>query len=179
MSDGLWNSGQSLETIRQQDLSRHRLLVVSVGQDLTTQWPPSAASGLASLDPNTIAAGTVNAADNRGFEGGPHFIMSPVTPDGAHTFGFEMCLFTTYVASPALPGAGGYDVTPWVLLSNTMNPTSYTTPIWAAMETTSINPNELWHTFDVNACPIRFQIENLAVDPTTANLDVAIAFSEI
>lgn len=180
MSNGIWNGTAAGETLLQSKLTRHRLLVVSVGTDIGLPWSAEASSGFASLDPNTISPDTHNPLSDRGPEGGPHFVMSGETPDESHTYGFEFSLFTKGLNFGADPGAGGYTVTVWVLISNTQDPMGAVTPVWAAMApNTGVAVNEMWHSFDVNAEAIRFQIGNLAVDPATANLDVGIAFAEL
>lgn len=178
MSNGLWTGGDSSETLEQAKLTRHRLLLVSPGSDISVGWPSDCASGFASLDPNTISPGTVNPITDRGVEGGPHFVMSGETPDESHTYGFEFCILNS--VTDAVPGEAGYDVTIWVLISNTMDPSGFNTPEWAALQTqTGVGINELWHSFDVNAEGMRFQFENLESDPTTNNLTIGIAFAEL
>jgi hypothetical protein len=182
MSNGIWSASENAEKLQQSDLVRHRLLVVSTGSNIALPWPADAASGFASLDPNTIGPGTHNPSSDRGPEGGPHFVMSGETPDESHTYGFEFCLMNTsnFLSTPALPGVGGYTVTIWVLISNTQDPYGADTPEWAAMLTqTGVNARELWHSFDVNAEAVRFQIANLANDPTVNNESIAIAFAEL
>lgn len=174
--------------MRQSKLVRHRLLIVSPGTDISLGWPGECASGFASLDPNTIAPGTTNPISPRGNEGGPHFVMSGETPDESHSYGFEFTLFTRGLGSPANPATGdGYDVTIWVLISNTQQPGGIATPIWAAMASNlvastppnGINVDQLWHSFDVNAEAVRFQFGNLIDDPATVNNSIGIAFSEL
>lgn len=180
MSNGLWVGGLAAEKLQQSQLVRHRLLIVSVGTDVSQPWPLEAASGFASLDPNTISPDTHNPNSDRGVEGGPHFVMSGETPDESHTYGFEFALFTRGVTNPADPDTGGYTVTVWVLISNTQDPYGFQTPVWAAMQAqTGIQVNQLYHSFDVNAEAVRFQIDNLVVDPATSNLSIGIAFAEL
>lgn len=179
MSNGLWSGGASAEKVQQNDFVRHRLLIVSPGF-FAGPWPVEAASGLASLDPNTISPGTVNTFSNRGVEGGPHFIMSGETPDESHTYGFEFCLFSTAQLAFATPAVGDFTVTIWVLITNTQDPSGFNTPTWAAMAPqTGVAVDQLWHTFDVNAEAVRFQFGNLATDPATINQSVGIAFAEL
>lgn len=182
MSDGIWNGGPAQEKLRQGKLSRERNLIVNCGTRLNVAWQPQDASGLASLDPNSINPGTVNTAtnSNRGNEGGPHFIMSGETPDVSHTYGFEFCLYNQDITAPALPGTGGYTVTVWALMSISENPISLVTPIWASLLTqTGVNARELWHSFDINARAIRFQFGNLALDPTANSRSIGILFNEL
>lgn len=187
MSNGIWTGSASGELLRQSKLIRHRLLIVSPGTDVASPWPGECASGFASLDPNTIAPGTVNPNSDRGGpEGGPHFVMSGETPDESHTYGFEFTLFTRGLGNPANPATGdGYDVTIWVLISNTQQPGGTATPIWTAMASNlvadgnGINADQLWHSFDVNAEAVRFQFGNLIDDPSTVNESIGIAFSEL
>lgn len=180
MSGGIWTGNAAAEKIQQPKFVRHRLLIVSTGSDMTNPWPSEAASGLASLDPNNVSPGTVNSFSDRGNEGGPHFVMSGETPDESHTYGFEFCLFTKGVNHIASPGVGGYTVTVWVLITNTQDPYAFGTPVWAAMApNTGVLINEMWHSFDVNAEAVRFQVGNLELDPTANNLDIGIAFAEL
>lgn len=182
MSDGLWAGSESSESVRQGRLTRHRLLVVSPGQVLSTSWGTQAQSGLASLDPNSIVPGTHNTAVDKGPEGGPHFVMSGDTPDESHAYGFEFALFTDGLNAPALPGTGGYTVTVWELVAATQDPgaTSGSPPVWIAFQQqTGVNAREAWHSFDCNATMLRFQVTNLADNPVTNNKQIAIAFVEL
>jgi hypothetical protein len=181
MSNGIWTATETAEKINQPQFVRHRLLFVSTGSNVALAWPADAASGFASLNPNLIGPGTnTNPISPRGFEGGPHFVMSGETSDESHTYGFEFALFTDNLIAPALPAVGGYTVTIWVLISSTQDPYGANAPVWAAMATnTGVNAKELWHTFDVNAEAVRFQITNLANDPTLVNETIGIAFAEL
>lgn len=153
MSDGLWNSGIRQEQIGQSGLSRHRLLRVH------TLTPGNAgdASTYASVSPETL---TGSADPN----GGPHFILSPETPDGRPTLGFEWFLFINGipVAEQAVPAAAGFSVTIWVLVANTQAADgNFFGPVWASFATqTGVQFNQLSRSFDVNATAIRFQIAN-------------------
>lgn len=179
MSNGIWTAGDSAEKITQSKFVRHRLLVVSPGF-AAAPYPADVASGLAALAPDTISPATVNAFTPRGNEGGPHFVMSGETPDESHTYGFEFCLFTDSMPTPALPGVGDYTVTVWVLISNTMDPNGFNTPVWAAMATnTGVAAHQLWHSFDVNAEAVRFQVTNFINDPAVVNESLGIAFAEL
>lgn len=178
--DGLWSGTAAGENLRQAQLTRHRLLIVSPGTDVTAPWPDEAASGFASLDPNTIPVNTVNPFSDRGPEGGPHFVMSGETPDESHSYGFEFILFSANQPTPAEPDTGGYEVTIWVLVANTQDPNGFVTPVWGSFLTVAgVGLNEHWHSFDVNATCLRFQFGNLASDPATFNGTVGIAFSEL
>jgi hypothetical protein len=178
--DGIWSGTQGGENLRQAQLTRHRLLIVSPGVDLTAPWPIEAASGLASEDPNTIPTGTHNPTSDRGPEGGPHFVMGGETPDESHTYGFEFVLFINDQGTPALADVGGYDVTIWVEVANTQDPLGTNVPVWGAFLTaTGVAINQVWHSFDVNATCIRFQFGNLLEDPITFNGSIGIAFAEL
>lgn len=184
--DGIYNGGQAAEALQQAALTRHRILTVNCGTDLTAGWNSYDASGMASADPNLIAAGSVNAVTPRGIEGGPHFILGKDTPDGSKTYGFEFCVFLdgiTTAGERATAGVGGYDVTVWVLIANTQSPkpaSSSSIPVWASFLTlTGVSVQELYHTFDVNATAIRFQFGNLADDPTLNNDSIQIALAEL
>lgn len=164
MSDGLWNARGSganasgVESIRQASLSRHKLLTVCLST-VGTKGPLDSSS-YASVNPNTILSNTNN-------EGGPHFILSPETPCGTKTVGFEWTLFASglfSVETAATPGVGGFTVTIWELIANTQIGDISFMPIWASFEPkTTVGLQELYHSFDVNASAIRFQVEN-AVD---------------
>ncbi len=183
MSRGIWEGSTSIEDLDQSRLTRHDILCVSLGQNLAAGWG-AASSGLASLDPNSIVPKTHNAVTDRGPEGGPHFVMSGDTPDQAHTFGFEFALFTDGLSagSASAPGVGGYTVTVWALISNTFfaSASTPTTPVWAQFLTrTGVGVRQLWHSFDVNATCIRFQITNAAENVVTTNKLINIAFAEL
>lgn len=182
MADGIWSGTPAGENPQQAGLTRHRILRVDTGTDLTVAWRDGDSSGLASLDPNTIPANTHNVVTDRGPEGGPHFVMSKDTPDGSHSYGFEFVLFLEGIIAgqQAAAGVGGYTVTPWVLIANTQSIRGTFTPVWAAFAAqTGVNVREIYHTFDINATMIRFQIGNLALDPTANNRSINIAFAEL
>lgn len=161
-------------------LTRHRLLVVSIGNNILANWPDECASGMAGLDPNTIAPNTHNTITDKGPEGGPHFVMSGETPDGVHTYGFEFVLWDDNLLNAAIADAGGFDVTIWVLVGNTQDPYGFNTPVWGSFATLSgVNYNEIYHSFDVNATAIRFQITNGTNDPDMVNNSIGIAFAEL
>jgi len=181
MSDGIWSGTPAGENPQQAGLTRHRILRVDVGSDLTTAWNEGDSSGLAGLDPNTIPANTHNIITDRGPEGGPHFVMSKDTPDGSHSYGFEFVIFLEGITVPqqAIADVGGYSITTWVLVANTQSIRGTFTPVWAAFETrTGVNVREVYHTFDVNATMVRFQVENVAAGDTT-QLSVNFAFAEL
>lgn len=182
--DGLYHGSGSTEALQQAALTRHRILRVNCGQDLTAGWNDGDASGMASMDPNAIPLGSTNAVTPKGIEGGPHFILGGETPDGSHTYGFEWCVFTNGIAGGdlAAPDSGGYEVTVWVLIANTQCPQGGLNPIpvWASFLTlTGVDRRELYHSFDVNATCIRFQFGNLALDPTTNNRSLIMALAEL
>lgn len=182
--DGLYHGTSAAESLQQAALTRHRLLQVNCGSRTNVAWNTSDASGLASLDPNAIAAGTVNTASNRGIEGGPHFILGGETPDGSKTYGFEWCVFTNGITAGELaaPAVAGYSVTVWVLISNTQAVNGLATPVWASFLTlTGVGRRELYHTFDVNATAIRFQFApaGLLLDPTLNSRSLIIALAEL
>lgn len=182
--DGLYHGTGSSEALQQAALTRHRLLTVNCGSRTNVAWNTCDASGMASLDPNAITAGTRNSASPRGVEGGPHFILGKDTPDGAKTFGFEWCVFTNglQAAELAAPAVAGYSVTVWALISNTQSVNGLAVPVWASFLTlTGVGVRELYHTFDVNATAIRFQFgaAGLLLDPTTNSRSLVIALAEL
>ncbi len=163
MSDGLWNSGLGRESTQQAELSRHRLLRINLSATLF----PGDASGLGQQSPNASTE-----------DMGPHFVLSAVTPDNSHCYGFEFCLFavgptSTFATAP-------FEVTIWALIGTSViqNSVGSGLPVWAAMATATVGYNELFHSFDVNACAIRFQIEDSAEDQA-ASRSVIIALSEL
>lgn len=137
---------------------------------------PRDASSHASMDPNVMV----------GFapEGGPHFILSPETPDGSKTYGFEFAIVTTQampLAQAADPLPGGFTLTWWEMIGTTQEPESTFPPIWASfLPQTGVNVNELYHSFDVNATALRLQITNVTpVGPGGPGGSVLIMFSEL
>lgn len=165
--DGQWNAGPAVEATTQAELSRHRLLRVN----LSFNKEPGDASNNAQEDPNGIGPGNDN-------DGGPHFILSSVTPDNSHCYGFEFVLFTQGITPAA---TAPFTVTVWELIGNTQlaDPAVATVPIWAALlPVTPVGINELWHTFDVNACAIRFQIVDEDEDQN-ASRSVVIGLAEL
>jgi len=188
MSDGKW-SGQGASEVLIQPLSRHRILSVELGANYFV--PPSSAddevsSFYAAEAPNDFSVfspGSVAQAS-----GGPHFVMSPETPDNAKTLGLEWALFLgdlkSYTSSntqSAYPDAGGFSVTIWCLIANSMQPDGYSTPLWAAMlPETGVEFDQLYHSFDINVHAIRFQITNASSPSRGANTGIImIAMCEL
>lgn len=175
MSDGLWTGAGNSEPTQQADFIRHRLLCVNVS-NIGFQNPVDASS-YASVDPNAMFT-ALNWAPP---QGGPHFIMSPEAPDSSKSYGFEFSLIVNIVpAIQALtPLAGGLTVTWWELLGNTQTTDGLFIPAWASFAPrTGVNFNELYHSFDVNACALRLQITNVT-QPVVDGGSVIIAFSEL
>lgn len=178
MPDGLWNVGandiastqQGMESIRRAGFVRHRLLQVNLSNAGTLFTGD--ASSWASQDPNTLV--------NLNQEGGPHFDFSPETPDGSHTFGFEWTLFNNGIQTPAVPDATGFIVTIWELIGNAQSGSTISSPIWASfLPRTNVNYRELYHSFDVNATAIRFQITNVSGVGPGLESSIGIAFAEL
>jgi hypothetical protein len=174
MADGLFGAQKKSSSFAQAALTRHRLLTVNTssfgainGRDASTY---------ASVDPNDpnnlIPAGSS--------EGGEHFQMSPETSDGRPTLGFEFCLFTKGMdpitqGPVAVAAPGGFQVTVWAMIGNTMLSDGSQLPVWASFQTlTGVQLNQLYHSFDVNTTVLRFQFGNIAVDGS-----IAIAFAEL
>ncbi len=179
MPDGIWSAGVGTEILSQGKLTRHRLLTVNCGIDLTQGWNEGDASGFASANPNGIFP-LPNPITDRGLEGGPHFIMSGETPDASHSYGFEFVLFLDGITAgnQAVAAAGGYTVTVWELISTVQRPGL--PPPWASFKTmTGVGAYEAWHSFDCNATALRFQITNLASNPVNNNKSIHIAFVEL
>lgn len=169
--DGLWNNEVGVEGTNQGELSKHRLLRVNLSTNGLTN-PGDASSG-AALNPNTTASTELV---------GPHFHMSPVTPDNRPTLGFEFALLvgglglTERMTFPA----GGVNVTIWSLIGHLASGDGgIGNRGWVSFATLSgVQAAQLFHSFDINAGCIRFQISGTA-DDTLATNSVLIAFSEL
>lgn len=160
MADGLFDFNRA-EQIQQANIAREKVIVVSTSDDT---YEGAANSAYASVDPNNTAQGIPDQL-------GPHFVLSGRTSDGSpHTYGFAVVFFTVGLntAGPvAAPPEEGFDVTVWVLQSNLQIPglPPDQRQIWASLGTVSgVQMFERWHTFDVNACAVRFQIEGMDTD---------------
>jgi hypothetical protein len=169
--DGLYRGKGKSEPIQQAQLTRHRLLTVNTNPAGTLF--PRDASGYASVDPNS---GLIPVASQ---EGGPHFVLSPQTTDGRPTLGFEFCLLTTGMSLVdgliAVAAPGGFDVTVWAMIGSTQLSDGSAVPAWSSFSTlTGVGLNELFHSFDVNTCVLRFQIGNIATFGS-----ITIAFAEL
>lgn len=171
--DGLFSGKKKSEPIAQAALTRHRLLCVNTSA--TGVLNDRDQSSYASLDPND----PLGLIPDDGPEGGPHFTMSPETPDGRPALGFEFCLWQKgmdiSLGPLAVAAPGGFDVTVWAMIGNTQLSDGSMTPVWASFATlTGVGLNELYHSFDVNCTVLRFQFGNIAVSGS-----IAIAFSEL
>jgi len=169
--DGLWSGVGQNEVLRQQDLTRHRLLRFNTSAIGFTS--PEDASSHGSVDPNLLVAPA----------GGPHFIMSPEAPSGQPTLGFEFCFCDPAQlgmpgAERAVPVAAGFDVVLWVLISNTFSANgSAGVPIWASFQTlVGVQVNQLFRSFDIDASCIRFQIVPASIAIAGS---LIIAFAEL
>lgn len=174
--DGLWTAGEAQHPIRQAALTRHRFLFFNLDPAgaLTATWDASSYGSVAPMD---IPAGTRTAV---GLEGGPHFIMSPETPDGRPTLGFEWALVGPDAWPVAAPLGGGFTVTIWVLAFNTMDPIGGLVPQWLAFEPiTGVEYNQLYHSFDTNVAGLRWQIENYEPGPGLGGTSVGLLFAEL
>lgn len=160
--DGIWNFGITSEQVQQAQLTRHRLLTVNTGSSVNSQD----ASAYARFNPNFIVPNTRATNVDKGPEGGPHFVMSGTTPDDKPTYGFEFMLANDLINAPASFLPGGITLTIWCLILNTQFSDGFADPgEWAALQTiTGVQPNELYHTFDVNTECIRFQFGNIDSD---------------
>jgi hypothetical protein len=160
MSDGIWNAGQNKEKTIQVRKDGHRALRVNLSS--TGLENPGDASTYASVDPNS-GPGTPS------LDMGPHFILSPETPDESHTYGFEFVLVTSVFPAAeriTIPG-GGLTVTIWELIGNSLvaDTAAPINPTWAKFDPlTGVQEFELYHSFDVNACALRFQISGSSDD---------------
>jgi hypothetical protein len=173
--DGLWNAGIFNEQTKQQQLSRHRLLRINLST--TGLILPGDASSYGGLSPVDVSGAPLTAA----FLGtGPHFVLSQETPDGSHTYGMEFCISTIETIPIANRATPPYTVTVWALVGTSVirSATGSFSPIWAALAPVTVANNELFHTFDINASAIRFQIVDARADQTTAK-SVLIAMSEL
>jgi hypothetical protein len=102
-----------------------------------------------------VSSAAVAAAPTDGQAGtAPQLVLSPKSPaSGLPTMGFQIMLKAP-TASPATAGVGGFSVTPWV-----RDPISFR---WASGTASSIEYSQLFQTFDVDACELYFQIENVS-----------------
>lgn len=187
MSDGKWNGAQTSEILRQ-DLTRHRLLSVYLGNTAPALVGPDptilVSSYFACLSPNNPGFGPTQPGY---LYGGPHFVMSNETPDQAHTFGVQLALLNGAInlgvaaGDLATPLAGNFTLTLWCLISTTEFSNGQGIPIWASLNPVAgVQFNELYHSFDINATAIRVQIENGTSANNGVNSGViAIAMSEL
>lgn len=167
-ADGLWPGGRALDIFQQGGMIRERVLTVYTGVAPPLGVFDFPASGHAKESPMAPPAG-VGPPDM-----GPHFVMSPETTDGRPALGFQFALLNSHIFAGvrATPGAGGFSVTPWILVANAMTVQS---PEWVAMATIAgVGVNQLFSSFDINASAVRFQIGNVAVDGA-----VQIMFAEL
>jgi hypothetical protein len=173
--DGLWNAASSQEPTRQAGLVRHRILTFNL--DPGGALNDFDASSYGSVDPNSITP----TSSSRGLEGGPHFVLSPQSPDGRPTLGFEWALTNLGLSGfAATPGEDGFTVTIWVMLGVSMSPDGTDRPDWAAFEPiTGVDYRQMYHSFDTNASVIRFQISNYAEPVEPNENSVGIAFAEL
>lgn len=180
MSDGRFNQGNA-EQFKQSGITRERSLVVTTGATIPiinvgSNTTFAAASRYASVSPNDTTLGVAEDL-------GPHFVMSAITPDGSHPYGFKFCLSdkglldTAAVALPGTDGVPAFTVTAWILIGNLQIPNlpaAYRQQ-WASLQqAVDVRYLEWWDTFDVNACAVRFQIGNIATDGL-----LNIVFSEL
>lgn len=172
MSEGLWNAGSvALEGFAQARLTRWRSLRINL--DPAGALSAGDASSYGSVAPSSLAP----VSDDRGLEGGPHFVLSGESPDGRPTLGFEWCLlFHNANGDSCLFQGDGFTVTIWQLIDATMTPDGRTQPQWAAFEPLAdVGFRELYHSFDVNACALRFQIENYVDTPGATSISIYLA----
>lgn len=177
MSDGLFTGQGRQEQLQQAELIRHRFLTINISAE---GWMNSRdSSSYASVDPNLLNLAVGYAPP----QGGPHFVMSPRTPDDSKSYGFEFALSRLGISAPdqAIPLAGGYTVTWWELLGTSFDPAGVFQPIWASFASrTGVNDNELYHTFDVNATALRIQITNVTAVPAAGfGGSIMVFFSEL
>lgn len=147
MSDGRF-VGAQFQGLQQAGLSRERYLVVNTGAVKTSDD----ASAHAAQDPTDKAL--CPNPDNA-----PHFILSPETPDGRPTLGFEFFL-AGLVGVAAVAGVAGFTVTIWKLAVNLQlgNPATFG-PLYSSFTPkTGVGFKEQYHSFDCNAAALRFQI---------------------
>lgn len=158
MADGLWTGVGATEVLRQTKLTRHRLLAVNTSAAGVRAADGSDASSFASVNPNVGPPGITLP------DGGPHFVMSPQTPSGLPTAGFEwgICDSAVIHQDPAIRAqfaAGGVDVTCWVLIESTFMVNGGDNPQWASFQTLpGVQPSQLFRSFDIDAGCLRFQI---------------------
>lgn len=168
--DGLFNAATAQkESTVQSSISKHRILRFNLS---TTGLKNAAdASSYGASDPTGL---TPNALP----EGGPHFILSPTTPDNSHTYGFEVA-FSIAGIDPDQAAATTLTITPWILIGTGAQGVGAGRAFWAAMATiTGASVDELYHSFDVNASAIRFQVDDGNVETGTSR-SIICAFCEL
>jgi hypothetical protein len=172
--DGLVNTQSGpFQEYRQSRIMREKWLRVNTGT--VPPFDPGDASGFASADPTTLIAPN----------NGPHFILSPETPDGRPTLGFAFTFvqnaasflpFST--ANVPNPGTASFTVTVWRLLGNLQFPQPQNVanllPYTAFAPLTGVLYNQEFVTFDVNPCAIRFQIEPVGVGAVNGSVVIAV-----
>lgn len=83
----------------------------------------------------------------------PDFVLGPFTVSKMATTGFLLQL-SEPTTTPAVAGAGGFTVTVWLRDPATGN--------WSAFDDISIDYQELFVTYDIDAAEIWFQVENVS-----------------
>ena len=151
MPDGLYPTNTCLEPLHNAETMRERMIVVNTNAPTARD-----VSGFANFAPGPFQGSPGSAPPLTG----PHFVLSPVTPDNQRTTGFEWMLTDYGVEGAAtIDQVTGAEVQIWKYFPNT---SAYYHPsqpgLFGQMAlTTGVQFNQLFRSFDVNACAIYFQ----------------------
>lgn len=174
--DGLWSSQGNSETLNQAELVRHRILTFNISLGFRNARDQSS---FGSINPQTGLLPTDFP------EGGPHFIMSPRAPEDSKSYGFEFTFLTLNSPDFMVSATGGlrtgpFSITVWEMIGNTQINGGVFQPQWASLLPVTVNCNELFHSFDVDATALRFQVGGAVIPIATAVAgSTMVAFSEL
>ncbi len=94
-------------------------------------------------------------SDGQALSPDPDFTMGPKTVSQMPTTGLLLLIKEPTDATPATPNAGGFNITVWVRDPGTWQ--------WGAFDTVQIDYDQLFVTYDIDACEIYFEIDNVSV----------------
>ncbi len=176
--DGLYPSSGNQEIERSAGFMRHRILRINTSSAGLKNPGDASSYGNVAMSP----AFSTNQAL------GPHFVMAAETPDGSKTYGFEFFLFGDaaggWFNTGETPATPPFTVVVWELIGNaTANPGAFAAaafPLWASFNSiTGVALQTLYHSFDVNATALRFQITSDTGAEAALNRSIAIGFCEL